>query len=998
MANFYNILGSQTLTGTAGADSFYLFNKSTSPGDVRIDLVFPAFNWTTQLHLAGGLSYQLTATNINASTDLVMGDRYDALYGSGGSDFIAYNNGAINGGVGGFQNVQLMYLGAGNDIVDLTAHGPGGVAYAKDMKIYAGDGNDWIVGGAGSDIYYGEAGDDLIIGFAGADTIQGGLGNDQLYGDDLGFDGSRSSDNLNGNEGNDVLYGGGRDDVLEGAADDDILYGGWGSDSMSGGVGNDILWGDDDATGTGDTMDGGAGNDQLFGVAGNDFMVGGSGDDLLDGGDASDAMFGDAGTDTLLAGAGNDTIDGGSDTDTTVFTGQRSDYLLQSNADGSVTLTDLRSGTPDGSDRILNVEFFQFSDVLIDATHLSTPPVIVSNGGGTSASLNFAENGAGPVTTVQATDADIGQTLTYRIIGGADANLYAINAASGALTFTASPDFENAIDANADGIYDVTVAADDNAGGIDQQSLQISLTDVADGNAPVLAGGSTLTVGALENNTAVTTLLATDSDSSQLSYSIVGGADAARFTLDAATGILSFASAPDFEAPGDADHDNFYKLIVAASDGVNSDWQTITVALANLNDSGPVITSFGGAALASVSLDENVTTVGAITASDADGSTLAYTISGGEDAALFVVNASTGALAFAAPPDFEAPQDANGDNVYKVTVRASDGVASASQQLEITLRNLNDVAPVITSHGGSSSVALALPENGTAVTVVTATDGDNSPLAFRIAGGADAALFSVDAATGQLQFIAAPDFEHPLDAGGNNVYDVIVAAGDGVFEDQQGFALTVGDVNEIGVTLTGNGGNETFSTTAASSFYRTTTRNDTVFGNGGNDIINGGAGADTMDGGVGNDTYYVDTWSDNGWAPDDDQVIEGSGGGTDTVYAATSYRLTANVEILRMQGTAALSGWGNDLSNTISGNAGNDFLDGGIGNDTITGLDGDDTILGGVGTDILNGGVGRRLVTRRRRRRFDRWWYRSRSHGRRHRKRYLLRRQLVGRW
>ena len=130
MANYYNALGSQTFTGTSGADSFYLFNKDTNQNNMRVDIMFTSFFWNTSLHTATGAIYQLTGTNVNGSMDLVIGDKYDAIYGSNGNDFVAYNNGTFNDGLGGFQGIQLMYLGGGDDIVDLTAHGPGGVAYA----------------------------------------------------------------------------------------------------------------------------------------------------------------------------------------------------------------------------------------------------------------------------------------------------------------------------------------------------------------------------------------------------------------------------------------------------------------------------------------------------------------------------------------------------------------------------------------------------------------------------------------------------------------------------------------------------------------------------------------------------------------------------------------------------------------------------------------------------------------------------------------------------
>ena len=102
----------------------------------------------------------------------------------------------------------------------------------------------------------------------------------------------------------------------------------------------------------------------------------------------------------------------------------------------------------------------------------------------------------------------------------------------------------------------------------------------------------------------------------------------------------------------------------------------------------------------------------------------------------------------------------------------------------------------------------------------------------------------------------------------------------------------------------------------------------------GDDTLDGGGGADGMIGGVGNDTYIVDNAGDF--------VVENAGGGTDTVNASASYRLTANVENLALQGGADLQGYGNADANTLTGNSGSNFLDGDAGADTM---------LGGLGND-----------------------------------------------
>ena len=110
---------------------------------------------------------------------------------------------------------------------------------------------------------------------------------------------------------------------------------------------------------------------------------------------------------------------------------------------------------------------------------------------------------------------------------------------------------------------------------------------------------------------------------------------------------------------------------------------------------------------------------------------------------------------------------------------------------------------------------------------------------------------------------------------------------------------------------------------------------DQLSGLAGNDTLDGGLGADILIGGTGNDTYNVDNT--------EDQVIEDTAGGIDTVVAASSYVLTANVEKLTLSGSLAMNATGNDLQNTLTGNAANNILDGGTGADTMVGGSGNDT-------------------------------------------------------
>jgi hypothetical protein len=114
----------------------------------------------------------------------------------------------------------------------------------------------------------------------------------------------------------------------------------------------------------------------------------------------------------------------------------------------------------------------------------------------------------------------------------------------------------------------------------------------------------------------------------------------------------------------------------------------------------------------------------------------------------------------------------NGPDAF--TYAANDGaVDSAAANVSLTVQAVND-APVYTS-----PATFAVAENNTTVGTVTATDPEGDPVMFAKAGGADQALFAIDP-TGALRFIAPPDFETPKDADGDNVYELVVSATDGL--------------------------------------------------------------------------------------------------------------------------------------------------------------------------------------------------------------------------
>lgn len=130
-------------------------------------------------------------------------------------------------------------------------------------------------------------------------------------------------------------------------------------------------------------------------------------------------------------------------------------------------------------------------------------------------------------------------------------------------------------------------------------------------------------------------------------------------------------------------------ITVVAADpyGGNSTTVTSTMAITATNDA-PVITSNGGAATASISLAETLTAVTTVTSTDPEGTARTYSIVAGDDGAKFSIVAGTGVLTFVSAPDFETPTDSNLDNVYVVTVRASDGSLSDTQTISVTITDV----------------------------------------------------------------------------------------------------------------------------------------------------------------------------------------------------------------------------------------------------------------------------------------------------------------------
>ncbi len=114
-----------------------------------------------------------------------------------------------------------------------------------------------------------------------------------------------------------------------------------------------------------------------------------------------------------------------------------------------------------------------------------------------------------------------------------------------------------------------------------------------------------------------------------------------------------------------------------------------------------------------ISVPENQTSAFTISASDPDGDSLTYSLSG-TDSALFSVS-SSGVVTFNTAPDYENPSDSNADNVYEVTATVSDGSLTDSESFMITVTN--DTSDDVTTEGYDGTLVAAGPVQGATVCI-----------------------------------------------------------------------------------------------------------------------------------------------------------------------------------------------------------------------------------------------------------------------------------------
>ena len=173
-----------------------------------------------------------------------------------------------------------------------------------------------------------------------------------------------------------------------------------------------------------------------------------------------------------------------------------------------------------------------------------------------------------PVGDLITQDPNVGDIITYSFVTGAgDTDNASFGIVNGKLIALGKLDYETK------SIYSVRIQAMDQGGLFVEVPFTITVINVNE--APSVTSPGAISIA--ENQTAVQTVAGFDQDAgTTLAYSIEGGVDGAKFTINSSTGELTFVSAPDYEIPTDVGTNNVYDVTVGISDGTNK----VTIALA----------------------------------------------------------------------------------------------------------------------------------------------------------------------------------------------------------------------------------------------------------------------------------------------------------------------------------------------------------------------------------------------------------------------------------
>ena len=435
-------------------------------------------------------------------------------------------------------------------------------------------------------------------------------------------------------------------------------------------------------------------------------------------------------------------------------------------------------------------------------------------------------------------DADSDNHKLTFAISGPDVGSFGVDKATGAITFTASPDYE----VLAERRYTVTLTAHDPTNASDSITVIVDVENL-DEDPVFNPGGATVTYD--ENSTdTVATYTGSDPESDRFFWGLTG-TDAALFDLGVINGRLTFRNAPNYEDPQDADHtdtpadgptNNIYNVVVHLLKDGESVTDVNNVPAARSRAVAITVADVAEAPVFTKTTDDNDMVIpselniaenkhpdtmlnraveNSPQASDEDeipeddmyaSVALVYTISGAGTEALSIVPA-TGELRTTRILDYE-----DGDRSFEVKVTATDPtkpmglmdsidlIINVTDEDEAPVGGGTNQAPVFDSATMTRSVAENTEAGIDIGDPITATDPQDQTIEYTL-GGPDMGHFDIDMAMGQLKTMGA------LDRESKDTYTVTVTATDddatSPMSDETTVTIMVTDESELG-TLAGD--------------------------------------------------------------------------------------------------------------------------------------------------------------------------------------------------
>ena len=387
------------------------------------------------------------------------------------------------------------------------------------------------------------------------------------------------------------------------------------------------------------------------------------------------------------------------------------------------------------------------------------------------------------MATYTATDSEGETSFTWSLTGDDD-GLFSLSA--GVLTFDASPDYEDAQDANTDNDYHVTINAADSNGDSSSLDVTVTVTDVDEAGLVSLnslqpQSGTELTATLDDEDAGVTNTTwqwARSADGST-SWSNISSATAASYI------------------PVDADLDHYLRATVSYAD-THGSGKSVAAVSANPVQAAPVVSTQptfddGDSATRTVAENsaEGANVGAAVAATDSNaGDVLTFALSGSGSSNFAIDAGGQITVASGATLDHETTPS------YSLSATVHDGKdadGNADTSVDDTITVTINVTDVNEPPELSGSTGVDYAENGTtSVATYTATDPEGETSFTWSLTGDDGGLFSISA--GVLTFVAPPDYEDAADANTDNDYQVTINAADS-YSNSSSLDVTVNVTN-----------------------------------------------------------------------------------------------------------------------------------------------------------------------------------------------------------